>query len=124
MAIALHEIGAVDAARVAFETVNTSSAPMMVRANSLLELMDLESGCGNRVAFERSRVAVEAHRARMSPSMSVDYYYKLGVGLGRFEQSIRGRDALTAGLALAESHGLNAWYFKDREGTRGPHETP
>ena len=112
VAIALHEIGAVEAARVAFETVNTSSAPKLVRANSLLELMDLESGCGNRVAFERCRVAVEAHRARMSPSMSVDYHYKLGVGLGRFEQVARGREALTAALALAESHGLNAWYFK------------
>jgi hypothetical protein len=44
--------------------------------------------------------------------MSVDYYYKLGVGLGRFEQATRARDALTAGLALAESHALNAWYFK------------
>jgi tetratricopeptide (TPR) repeat protein len=115
VAIALHEIGAVDAARVAFETVNVSSAPIMVRANSLLELMDLESGCRNRVAFERCRAAVETHRPRMSPSMSVDYYYKLGVGLGRFEQAGRGRDALTAGLTLAESHGLNAWYFKIEE---------
>ncbi|MEA2722539.1 MAG: hypothetical protein QOH59_310 [Gemmatimonadales bacterium] len=112
VAIALHAIGAIDAARVAFQTVNTSSAAMMVRANALLELMNLESGSGNRVAFERCRAAVEAYRARMSPSMSVDYYYQLGIGLGRFEQEARGREALTAGLALAESHGLNAWYFK------------
>jgi len=124
VAIALHEIGAVDAARVAFETVNTSSAPMMVRANSLLELMDLESGCGNRVAFERCRAAVEAHRPRMSPSMSVDYYYKLGVGLGRFEQAGRGRDALTAGLTLAESHGLNAWIFKIEQALAGLTQRP
>ncbi len=44
--------------------------------------------------------------------MSVDYHYKLGIGLGRFEQLVRARDALTAALALAETHGLNAWYFK------------
>ena len=110
--IGLHDIGAVDAARVAFQIVASSSASMLVIANSLLELMDLESASGNRVAFERCRAGAEAHRSRMSPSMSVDYYYKLGVGLNRFEQSGRARDAFTTGLALAESHGLNAWYFK------------
>lgn len=112
VAIGLHEIGAFDAARVAFQIVANSSASVLVRANSLLELMDLESASGNRVAFERCRAAAEAHRSRMSPSMSVDYYYKLGVGLSRFEQSARARDAFTAGLALAEAHRLNAWYFK------------
>jgi tetratricopeptide (TPR) repeat protein len=112
VAIALHEIGALDAARVAFQMAANSSAGMQVRANALLELMDLESASGNRVAFERCRAAAEAHRSRMSPSMSVDYHYKLGVGLGRFEQPGRARDALTEGLALAESHGLNAWVFK------------
>jgi tetratricopeptide (TPR) repeat protein len=112
VAIALHEIGALDAARMAFQLVANSSAGMLVRANSLVELMDLESASGNRVAFERCRAAAEAHRGRMSPSMTVDYHYKLGIGLGRFEQVGRAREALTAGLALAETHGLNDWYFK------------
>ena len=112
VAIGLNEIGAVDGARVAFQIVANSSASMLVSANSLLELMDLESSSGNRVAFERCRAAAEAYRSRMSPSMAVDYYYKLGTGLGRFEQSARGREALSAGLALAEAHQLNAWYFK------------
>ena len=110
--IGLHEIGAVDAARLAFQIVAGSSASTLVLANALLELMDLESASGNRVAFERYRAGAEAHRARMSPSMLVDYYYKLGMGLNRFEQSARAREALTAGLALAETHRLNAWYFK------------
>jgi tetratricopeptide (TPR) repeat protein len=112
VAIALHEIGALDAARVAFQMVVDSSAAMLVRANSLVELMDLESASGNRVAFERCRAAAEACRNRMSPSMWVDYHYKLGIGLDRFEQVGRARETLTAGLALAETHGLNAWYFK------------
>lgn len=112
VAIGLHDIGALDAARVAFQIVVDSSASMLVRTNSLLELMDLEAAGGNRVAFERCRAAADAHRSRMSPSMSVDYHYKLGIGLGRFGQLVRARDALTAALALAEGHGLNAWYFK------------
>jgi tetratricopeptide (TPR) repeat protein len=124
VAIGLHEIGALEAARMAFQTVANSGAAMLVRANSLLELMDLESASGNRVAFERCRAAVEAHRPRMSPSMSVDYYYKLGVGLGRFEQSTRAHDALAAGLALAESHGLNAWYFKIEQALGEPTKRP
>ena len=112
VAIGLHGIGALDAARVAFQIVVDSTAGMLVRANSLLELMDLESASGNRVAFERCRAAAEEHRSRMAPSMAVDYYYKLGLGLSRFEQAGRAHDALTAGLVLAEANGLNAWYFK------------
>jgi hypothetical protein len=51
-------------------------------------------------------------QARMPPSMLTDYYYKAGVGLARFGQAGRGRQFLTAGLALAETHRLNAWYFR------------
>jgi tetratricopeptide (TPR) repeat protein len=125
VAIGLHEIGALDAARVAFQTAANSNASTLVRANSLVELMDLESASGNRVAFERCRVAAEAHHSRMSPSMLVDYHYKLGIGLGRFEQAGRARDALTAGLALAETHGLNDLYFKiERALTTRPQHQP
>jgi len=112
LALGLFRIGAYDAARLAFQIVVNSNAKLLVRMNALLELMDLESSVGNRVAFERCRGASEEHQSRMSPSMLVDYYYKLGVGLGRFEQSARARDAFAAGLALAETHRLNAWYFK------------
>ena len=44
--------------------------------------------------------------------MAVDYYYKLGMGLSRFGQEARAREALTTGLGLAETHQLNVWYFK------------
>jgi hypothetical protein len=74
--------------------------------------MDLESSVGNRVAFERCRAAAQEHENRMSPSMSADHYYKLGIGLARFGKTSRAREALRAGLELAEKHRLNAWYFK------------
>jgi hypothetical protein len=83
-----------------------------VRTNALLELMDLESSAGNRVAFERFRAAAEEHSSRMSPSMTVDYQYKVGSGLARFGQHARAKGALTAVLELAQRHKLNAWYFK------------
>ncbi|HEX5963652.1 MAG TPA: hypothetical protein VFY42_07990, partial [Gemmatimonadales bacterium] len=83
-----------------------------VRANALLELMDLESSVGNRVAFERCRAAINETVDRLSPSMATDYQFKLGTGLARFGQVARAREAFAAGLALAETHRLNAWVFK------------
>jgi tetratricopeptide (TPR) repeat protein len=112
LAIGLSEIGAIEAARLAFQIVADSAASLLVRANAMLELMDLESSCGNRVAFERHRAAAEGFRNRMSPSMLVDFHYKVGLGFARFGQLVRARATLTTGLQLSELHRLNAWYFK------------
>jgi tetratricopeptide (TPR) repeat protein len=112
LAIGLSEIGAFEAARLSFRIVSESKASVEVRANAVLELMDLESSVGNRVAFERYRSAAEEYRSRMTPSMSVDYQYKVGVGLARFGQIPRARSALTSALESAERHKLNAWYFR------------
>jgi tetratricopeptide (TPR) repeat protein len=112
LAIGLREIGATEAARLAFQIVVDSNARVLVRANALLELMDLESSVGNRVAFERYRAGAEGYRSCMSPTMLVDYSYKLGVGFARFGQTKRAQASLTEAMTLAEQHRLNAWYFK------------
>jgi tetratricopeptide (TPR) repeat protein len=112
LAIDLTGIGAYEAARVAFGIVIASNTSLLVRANALLELMDLESALGNRVAFERCRAAAEEARDSLAPSMATDFQFKLGMGLARFGQLGRANDALRRALALAESHRLNAWYFK------------
>jgi tetratricopeptide (TPR) repeat protein len=115
LAIGLAEIGAYDAARIAFKIVADSPAGVLVRANALLELMNLESVVGNRVAFERCRAEAERQRSRMSPSMMVDYLYKVGTGLVRFGQRARAGKLLSEALELAETHKLNGWYFKTEE---------
>jgi tetratricopeptide (TPR) repeat protein len=112
LAIGLSEIGAFDVARLAFQIVTESNASVEVRTNALLELMDLASSAGNRVAFERHRAAAEEYRGRMSPRMSVDYLYKLAIGLARFGQAERARSSFTSALQSAELHRLNDWYFK------------
>ena len=84
----------------------------MVRTNAVLELMDLESAVGNRMAFERRRAEAEASRERMPPSMVADFQFKAGVGMARFGRYKRAREFLTAGLQLSEEHRLNAWYFR------------
>jgi tetratricopeptide (TPR) repeat protein len=108
----LFRIGAHEAARLAFELVINSNTSFVVRANALLELMDLESSIGNRVSFERCRGMIEQTLGRLSPSMATDYQYKLGTGFTRFGQPARARTAYTAALQLAERHQLNAWYFR------------
>lgn len=127
LAIDLREIEAYEAARLAFQIVADSDTSVLVRTNAILELMDLESSVGSRVSFERCRAAAEEFRVRMSPSMSVDYHYKVGMGLARFGQATRARAALKAGLGLAEHHKLNAWVFKIEQALEqlaGPSEPP
>ena len=112
LGIGLYRIGAFPVARLAFEIVINSNTSFLVRANALLELMELESSMGNRVSFERCRAMMEQNAGRLSPSSATDYQYKLGTGLTRFGQSTRARAALVAGLELAERHQLNPWYFR------------
>jgi hypothetical protein len=112
LGVCLRQIGAWDAARLAFEIVVKSNTSYMVRTNAVLELMELESSVGNQVAFERRRAQAEDARDRMPPSMAADFHYKAGIGLARFGRFGRARDLLTAGLKLAETHQLNAWYFR------------
>jgi hypothetical protein len=111
LGIGLLRIGALQAARTAFDIVIKSNTSFVVRINALLELMDLESAAGNRVAFERCRSSIEGNRSDLTPAVTTDYQYKLGIGFARFGQLTRAREALTVGLELAEHHRLNAWYF-------------
>ncbi len=108
----LSESGYYESARVALEIVAASNVGHLFRLNSLLELMQLESATGNRVAFERRRNEAKGLTERMTPSLAVDYRYKTAVGLARFDQIERARHVLTEALQVAEKNGLNEWYFR------------
>lgn len=112
LGVGLLQLRAYESARLAFEIVAASPTSLMVRCNAVLELMDLESAVGNRMAFERRRAEAEASRDRMPPSMAADFHFKAGVGMARFGRRKRAREFLGAGLRLAEEHRLNVWYFK------------
>jgi tetratricopeptide (TPR) repeat protein len=112
LGVGLLNLQAYESARLAFEIVADSNTSLLVRTNALLELMELESKVGNRLAFERRRGEAEAVRDRMPPSMMADYHHKAGVGLARFGRRKRALEFLQAGLRLAEAHRLNAWYFR------------
>ena len=61
-----------DGARIAFEIVVGARTSFLVRTNALLELMELESSVGDRMAFERRRAEAEKAQSRMPPSMLAD----------------------------------------------------
>jgi tetratricopeptide (TPR) repeat protein len=110
--VGMVELGDYASARVAFEIVLASGMSFLVRTNAMLELMEVESCVGCRIAFERYRSEAEGLRERMPPSMLADFHFKAGVGLARFSQTGRARALLTAGLRISESQRLNAWYFR------------
>jgi hypothetical protein len=99
-------------ARQAFEILLDSKASFNVKTNAGIELMDLESAEGNRVAFERCRQQARRVESKMPPTMAVDFHYKEGIGLARFTQMVHARRSLEEALALAERHHLNEWYFR------------
>jgi tetratricopeptide (TPR) repeat protein len=112
LGVKLSELGYWDMARVAFEIVVAPETSFLVRTNARLELMELESATGNRVAFERHRSELRDAVPRMPPSMSIDFRYKSGLGLARFGQTARARETWADGMRLAEAHHLNEWYFR------------
>lgn len=112
LGVKLSELGYWDLARVAFEVVVASNTSFIVTANARLELMHIESAVGNRVAFERHRTGLREVAPRMPPSMAIDFQYKTGVGLARFGQIARAREAWVDGMRMAEVHRLNEWYFR------------
>jgi tetratricopeptide (TPR) repeat protein len=112
LGVNLRDVGAYDAARLAFEIVTMSNTSFLVRTNAVLELMELESLVGNQVAFQRRRAQAEEARDRMAPSMTCDFLFKSGSALARFGRQARARALLLQGQHLAELHQLHAWYFR------------
>jgi tetratricopeptide (TPR) repeat protein len=112
LGVELSGLGYYDVARIAFGIVVASNTSFIVKTNARLELMEIESASGNRVAFERHRAELREGAARMPPSMSIDYRYKSGLGLARFGQQARAREVWADGMRLAETHHLNEWYFR------------
>jgi tetratricopeptide (TPR) repeat protein len=112
LGIQLADLGHYTEARIAFDIVLSSQTSFIVRANALLELLELESAVGDRLSFERHRGTARELADRMPPSMSVDFRYKVGLGLARFGQPLRARAVWEEGQVIAERHQLNEWYFR------------
>jgi tetratricopeptide (TPR) repeat protein len=119
LGISLRELGAYDAARQCFDMVLASEPSLIIRANTCIELMEMESARGNRLAFERYRQEARAFEDRMPPSMAIDYRYRIGIGFARFGKLAKARATLREALGLAEANKLNEWYFRIDRVLRG-----
>lgn len=112
LGISLRQLGAFDAARQCFDMVLASEPSLIIRANTYIELMEMESSMGNRLAFERYRQEARSFEDRMPPSMAIDYRYRIGIGFARFGKETKARAILREALGLAEASKLNEWYFR------------
>ena len=119
LGISLRELGAYDAARQCFDMVLASEPSLIIRANTCIELMEMESATGNRLAFERYRQEARSFEDRMPPSMAIDYRYRIGIGFARFGKEAKSRAVLREALGLAENGKLNEWYFRIDRVLRG-----
>ena len=102
----LAELGAVDAARIAFELVADSRTGVLVRAGAHVHLMDLASGEGDRIGFERNRTAVGDVATSMPPQVAVDFGFRSALGFARFGQFSRAMEIWRETRALADRHGF------------------
>jgi hypothetical protein len=112
VALDLLQLGWHEAARTAFTIVLRSETAVTVRLNALLELMALESILGDSAAFEQHHRVAEDSRDHMPPSMQVDLLFKTAAGRRRFGQPAAAKAALAEARAVAETHSLNAWFFR------------
>jgi len=109
---ALHRLGEYQAARHALEVVAQRSELFSIRNNATIELIGLTSAVGDELGFHRFLRQAEEALVDMAPSMSVDFHYQAGVGMARFDRMTKAQEYLSQALALADSHGLNTWYFR------------
>jgi tetratricopeptide (TPR) repeat protein len=119
LGISLRELGAYNEARQCFDMVLASNPSLIIRTNTCIELMEMESATGNRLAFERYRQEARSFEDRMPPSMAIDYRYRIGIGFARFGKEAKARSTLREALGLAEAGKLNEWYFRIDRVLRG-----
>jgi tetratricopeptide (TPR) repeat protein len=109
---ALRGVGALSAARSAFEGVLRTTTDWYLIANAKVELMGIGSENDDELAFRRYWQAAEEHASGMTPSLAVDFRYRVGLGLNRFGKRLAAQRWLIEARSIAETHGLNEWYFR------------
>jgi tetratricopeptide (TPR) repeat protein len=106
---ALAELGANDAARLAFALVADSPIGVLVRAGACIRLMDLASSEGDRLGFERHRAEVRLIAPRLPPRLAVDFDFRTALGFARFGQFARADELWREALELATAHRYTEW---------------
>jgi len=109
---AFKRLGRYDAAMHAFSVALPGLKSTETLANTVAELLEIESLRGDRGGFDRWRAELERTRDVMPPEIETDFLVKLGQGLFLFGETDAGKCFLRDAMELAESAGLNTRYFE------------
>lgn len=108
----LRNLGAFNAARIAFETVLRTTDSWYLRTNALVELAGIHGELGDELAFRRYWREADGGKQKMPPSLRVDFGFRVGLGLIRFGKTEAGRRWLEEASSIAQAHSLNEWFFR------------
>ncbi len=85
--------------------------PADVRANTVIELIELSGLVQDRVGFERWRRELEGQRDKLPPDQLADYETKVGSVLAIFDRPSEAREHFEVAIQVAESYGLSQRLF-------------
>lgn len=112
LGIALLSMGDVECAENALREVARREPSSTMRTNALIELMHCASFRRDRLRFERTREECLTNLEGMPPNVRADYYFKVGVGLGRFGNFAKAEANIRHALEIASAHGLHEVVFR------------
>ncbi len=103
---------AAGAERALGEVIRRGHAMQDVVLNATIELMHCASSRGDRVGYERWRVACEGRRAGMPPNILADFLLKAGIGQARFGRFRQAEALMDTALSVAERADSNELLFR------------
>lgn len=110
IALGFLELGVRSAARDAFMVVAATAEEQFSRWSATINLLHLAAVDEMEPAFEQYRRQLAGEP--LTPELAANFRLNLGIGFHRFGRTEQAREALLAGIALAEQHGLNRELFR------------
>jgi len=101
----------VGAERALNEVVRRATLPDLL-ANAKIEMMHCASFRRDRVGFERWRERALDHAEDSLPHIRADYHLKVGIGLARFGNYVKGAAQMQQALEIASAHELHDVVYK------------
>jgi tetratricopeptide (TPR) repeat protein len=114
LGVVMTEAGHYRGAQVAYEIVICAAPLLESRVSATIEVMDLASRSGDRLAFARWRNTLEQY-GDLPPEERVDSLIKLGQGYARFGDLGQARQYLMQAAECAQSHGLHQFAFQSED---------
>jgi tetratricopeptide (TPR) repeat protein len=115
-------LGDIVGAERALTEVTRRAAAADLLANTKIELMHCASFRRDRVGFERWRERALDHFDDALPHLRADYHLKVGIGLARFGNYVKGEAQMQQALEIATAHGLHDVVFRIERIKNGLHE--